>query len=43
MALPWPKIPLAPITINTYALFKVKRGNKQNFLKMQTRQQQQQK
>ena len=40
MALPWPKILLAPTILNTYALFKTKRGSKQNFLKMQTRQQQ---
>ena len=26
MALPWPKILLAPITLNTYALFKTIRG-----------------
>ena len=39
MALQWPKILLAPITFNTYALIKTKSGDKQNFLKMQTRQQ----
>ena len=35
MALPWPKILLTPITL------KMKRGDKQNFLKMQKQQQQQ--
>ena len=35
MALQWPKILLTPITLNTYALFKMKRGDKQNFLKME--------
>ena len=35
MALQWPKILVAPITFNTYALFKMKRGEKQNFSKMQ--------
>ena len=38
MALQRPKILLAPITIHTYALFKMKRGDKQNLLKMQARQ-----
>ena len=33
-----PPILLASITFNTYALFKMKRDDKQNFLKMQTRQ-----
>ena len=45
MALQWPKIIMAlpwqksnygpPMAKNTYALFKMKRGNKQNFLKIQ--------
>ena len=34
-----PPILLASITFNTYALFKMKRDDKQNFLKMQTIQQ----
>ena len=34
-----PPILLAPITLNTYALFKIKRGYKPNFLKRETRQQ----
>ena len=38
MALQRPKILLAPITINTYALFKIKRGDKKKILKMQARQ-----
>ena len=40
MAFQWPKILLTPITLNTCALFKMKRGDKQNFLKIETRQQQ---
>ena len=36
MALKWPKILLAPITLNNYALFKTKRSDKQNFLKTET-------
>ena len=41
MALPWSNLLLAPITLNTYALFKMKRGDKQNFLKMQATRRQQ--